>query len=210
MRHGRIKPLHVFGLLLASAGGLAASTALEAQSSSATTIGRADLRALNGSGAKGQVELRLSSDDRTLTVKIQASGLETGGVHLGHVHGLSANGQPVESTCPTIAQDTDSDGFVELAEGAAKYGPILVDFMNADPDGDGRINFSQTFDLSGAQSALPLEMRHIVIHGLLVGNAGNGTTGEVNGTPGYKTVLPVLCGEIKVTGLDPLKFRKPS
>jgi hypothetical protein len=81
MRHGRIKPLHVFGLLLASAGGLAASTALEAQSSSATTIGRADLRALNGSGAKGQVELRLSSDDRTLTVKIQASGLETGGVH---------------------------------------------------------------------------------------------------------------------------------
>ena len=49
-------------------------------------------------------------------------------------------------------------------------------------------------------------MRHIVIHGLSVGNAGNGTPGEVNGTAGYKTVLPVLCGEIKVTGLDPLEI----
>jgi len=210
MRHGRVNKTHIFGLLLASAGGLVASTALEAQSSQATTIGRANLQALNGSGAKGQVELRLSRDDRTLTVKIQASGLESGGVHLGHIHGLSASGQAVESTCPTNAQDSDSDGFVELGEGLVKYGPIILDFMNVDPDGDGRVNFSQTFDLSGAQAALPLEMRHIVLHGLTVGNAGNGTPGEVNGTPGYKTVLPVLCGEIKVTGLDPLQFRKPS
>ena len=206
MRQSRIRPLHIFGLTLGVVG---AATALQAQSDQATTIGRADLRPLNNSGARGQVELRLSRDDKTLTVKIQASGLERGGVHLSHIHGLSANGQSVDSTCPTSAQDSDKDGFVELGEGLVKYGPILVDFMNVDPDADGRVNFTQTFDLSGTQSALPLEMRHIVIHGLTVGNAGAGTSGEVDGTPGYKTVLPVLCGEIKVAGLDPMKFRKP-
>ena len=209
MRHDRIKPLHLIGFTLAATGALGAATALQAKSEQATTIGRADLRALNGSGARGQVELRLSSDDKTLTVKIQASGLEPGGVHLGHIHGLSSNGQSVESTCPTNAQDSDRDGFDELAEGLVKYGPILVDFMNVDPDADGKVNFTQTFDLSGAQSALPLEMRHIVVHGQTVSNAGAGTSGEVDGTTGYKTVLPVLCGEIKVAGLDPLKFRKP-
>ena len=209
MRHGQTKPLHLIGFTLAATGALGAATALQAKAEQATTIGRVDLRELNNSGAKGQVELRLSRDNKTLTVKVQASGLEPGGVHLSHIHGLSSNGQSVDSTCPTSAEDSDKDGFVELAEGLVKYGPILVDFMNVDPDADGKVNFTQTFDLTGAQTALPLEMRHIVVHGLTVNSAGAGTSGEVDGTSGYKTVLPVLCGEIKVAGLDPMKFRKP-
>jgi hypothetical protein len=174
-----------------------------------TTIGRADLRPLNGSGARGQAELRLSADHQTLTVILQASGLERGGIHISHIHGLSQNGHSIDSTCPTSAQDADHDGYVELAEGAVKYGPILVDFMNVDPDADGRVNFHQDFDLSGSQAALPLQMRHIVIHGMTVSGAGAGTPGEVDGTSGYKTVLPVLCGDIRVAGGgDPLQFRK--
>ena len=139
---------------------------------------------------------------------IQARGLEPGGVHISHIHGLSENGQSLDSTCPTMADDADGDGYVELAEGAVKYGPILVDFMNIDPDQDGRVNFKKDFDLSGAQAALPLQMRHVVIHGMTVNGAGAGTPGEVDGTSGYKTVLPVLCGDIRVTGAaGPLKFR---
>lgn len=210
MRQGKIARRHLIGIAAVSAVAIAMPFAVHAQNSRSTTIGRADLKALNGSNASGQAELKLSADGKELTVVIQASGLEPGGVHISHVHGLSENGQSVDSTCPTNANDTDGDGFVELAEGAVKYGPILVDFMNIDPDADGRVNFRKTFDISGAQSALPLQMRHIVIHGMSVGAVGAGTPGEVDGTAGFKTVLPVLCGDIRVAGNgDPLKFRKP-
>lgn len=209
MQQGRIAQRHIIGFAAMGAVAIAIPLAVQAKEGQSTTVGRADLKALNGSNASGQAELRLSADGRELTVIIQARGLEPGGVHLSHIHGLSDNGQSVDSTCPTSAQDTDGDGYVELAEGAVKYGPILVDFMNIDPDTDGRINFKKTFDISGSQSALPLQMRHIVVHGMTVGAVGAGTFGEVDGAAGYKAVLPVLCGEIRVTGnIDPMKFRK--
>jgi hypothetical protein len=210
MQQGRIAKRHIIGIAAVSTAAIAMPMVVHAQNRGSTTVGRADLKALNGSNASGQAELKLSADGKELTVIIQARGLEAGGIHLSHIHGLSENGQSIDSTCPTSAQDADGDGFVELAEGQVKYGPILVDFMNIDPDQDGSINFRKTFDISGTQSALPLQMRHIVVHGMTVGAVGAGTPGEVDGTAGFKTVLPVLCGEIKVTGnMDPLKFRKP-
>ena len=138
---------------------------------------------------------------------IRASGLEPGGPHVSHIHGLSSNGQSVNSTCPTRAQDSDRDGFVELEEGQATYGPILVDFGNIDPDQDGRVNFTKTFTLTGSEGAVPLTDRHIVIHGKTVGAVGAGTPGEVDGTAGYKVVLPVLCGEIQQVGNRPAESR---
>ena len=189
-------------------GAVAIPVAVAAQIDMSTTIARVDLKPLNKSHASGQAELRLSYDHRDLTVLIQAKGLEPGGPHISHIHGLSNDGEPVNSTCPTTAQDSDGDGYVELAEGQPKYGPILIDFMNIDPDTDGRVNFKKDFDLSGSQAALPLQMRHIVIHGMTVNGAGAGTPGEVDDTSGYKTVLPVLCGDIRVTGSgNPLQFR---
>lgn len=181
-----------------------------AQDAGATTIGRVDLRALNDSGASGQATLRLSADQRTLSVMIEARGLEPGGVHISHIHGLSEEGSPVDSTCPTDQQDADGDGFVELLEGGVKYGPIIVDFGNVDPDADGRVKFRQDIRLSdGETAALPLYLRHIVVHGMTVPpGPGAGTEGEVNGTNGYLTVLPVLCGDIRQAGgMEPLKFR---
>ncbi|HEX5259677.1 MAG TPA: hypothetical protein VFW35_12980 [Sphingomicrobium sp.] len=159
----------------------------------------ANLTQLNNSHASGSADLILSGDQRTLLVHIVARGLERGGPHLSHIHGLSSNGRPVNSTCPTTAQDTDHDGFVELAEGQATYGPILVDFMNVDPNEDGVVDFRTVVRNPGGTGALPLDDRHIVIHGMTVGAVGAGTPGEVNGTAGYKTVLPVLCGELQRT-----------
>jgi hypothetical protein len=194
---------------LAAAGALAIPVT-GALGQNATTIAKANLQPLNHSGARGHAELRLSADMKTLTVLIQASGLEKGGIHISHIHGLSENGQAVDSTCPTIAQDADGDGFVELAEGATTYGPILIDFMNIDPDEDGRVTFKTTVHLTGSEMALPLKMRHIVIHGRSVGAVGAGTPGEVNGTAGYKDVLPVLCGEIVPVGDNSaMQFRRP-
>lgn len=198
--------------------GLVAATALtalalpftvSAQSDNATQVSRVNLRALNNSGATGQATLRLSRDRRTLAVTIQARGLEAGGAHISHIHGRSQGGQAVDSTCPTRAQDADRDGFVELDEGGVTYGPIIVDFGNIDPDRDGQVNFRTTVTLSGAQAAaLPLELRHIVVHGRSVpASAGAGTPGEVDGTAGYKDVLPVLCGEIDRVGNRPQRSR---
>ena len=161
---------------------------------------QANLLQLNNSHASGMAEVTLTGDRRTLMVHIVARGLERGGVHLSHIHGLSTNnGRPVNSTCPTIAQDSDHDGYVELAEGQQTYGPILVDFMNVDPDANGIVDFRKVIHLTGNEGILPLDARHIVIHGMSVGAVGRGTPGEVEGTPGYKTVLPVLCGELKRT-----------
>ena len=181
--------------------GLAVPAGLLAQADSATTVSRVDLRPLNNSGAQGQATLRLSSDQRTLTISIKASGLEPGGQHISHIHGRSEGGMAIDSTCPTQAEDSDRDGFVELDEGGVKYGPILVDFMNVDPDMDGIVDFQRTITLTGSEQALPLELRHIVIHGKTVpAGPGAGTPGEVDGENGYLTVLPVLCGEIQQVG----------
>ena len=163
------------------------------------------LMPLNGSHAHGSATLVKSGQN--VTVHIIAGGLEPGGPHLSHIHGLSNGNQPVDSKCPTTAQDTDGDGYVELAEGAATYGPILVDFMDIDPDHDGNVDFTTTVKLPS--SATPLNKRHIVIHGMSVGAVGAGTPGEVNGQAGYKTVLPVLCGEItNGANNDAFRFRK--
>ena len=169
---------------------------------------------LNGQGASGSATLTLNSDASSLLVQIMATGLDAGGPHLAHIHGLFSDvtsGNPTNSTSPTMAQDTDGDGFVELAEGLPKYGPIIIDFGNIDPDQDGTINFTQTFDLLDSSiytggygrtdllgpSLNMLDLREIVIHGMNVANGiGAGTPGEVDGSNGYLAILPVLTGEI--------------
>lgn len=169
-----------------------ANAPVAAQSERGGATYRATLSPLNGSGARG--EAVLTQTGQNVRVQITATGLEPGGPHISHIHGLSEGGRAVDSSCPTQAADSDGDGFVELEEGAPAYGPILVDFMNIDPDQDGTVNFTTTVPLTAA--ATPLNKRHIVVHGMSVGAVGAGTPGEVNGQAGFKTVLPVLCGEI--------------
>ena len=54
-------------------------------------------------------------------------------------------------------------------------------------------------------SGSSLQLREIIIHGLTVPATGI-APGEVDGTAGYKVVLPVAGGEIGTPG-DALKFR---
>lgn len=174
------------------------------------------LAPLNGSGVTGTFTIERKGQGQ-IRVHIQATGLEvTPQVHLGHIHGLEGN---ADATCPTQADDTDEDGFVELAEGLPKYGPIIVDFGDVDPNNDGIANYSMTFNLNQSSTfngdktkndLLPLDLRVIVLHGMTVGTQGAGTPGEVDGTPGYKVVLPVACGEImKDNRRNPMEFRTP-
>lgn len=195
--------------VLGAIGGFAALSTANAQIQNPAQEFTVKLLPLNNSGASGNASLRLSNNGSALFVHIIAKGLEPGNVHVSHIHGRSAGSQPVDSTCPTIAQDTDKDGFVELVEGQATYGPILIDFMNIDPNKDGVVDFQTVIRNPGSFGALPLTKRHIVVHGKTVGAVGAGTPGEVDGTPGFKTVLPVLCGEIVPAGGPGIRVLKP-
>jgi hypothetical protein len=125
-----------------------------------------------------------------------------------------------DSTTPTLEQDTDTDGLVELAEGAPTYGPVQLN-LTTQPgdamqltgmgaafrtaDANGMLSYRQTFSFADLgmtgedvlDDILPLEAKEIVLHGLdlAAGQGENG--GEADGTAGYKVVLPVAAGELR-------------
>lgn len=200
-------------LIVAAPAMLLSSAAPAAPEKIAAQTHRATLMPLNGSGVSGTATLQLRGE-RYLVVTIHATGLETGQFHPGHIHGVSSGGAAVDSTCPTTALDSDSDGFVEIAEGLPAYGPVIVNFANVDPDGDGTVDIQRTFDLDRTDAIVgdkgdlrPPEFRAIVLHGMTLA-AGEGTNGgEADGTAGYKTPLPVACGVIERAGPGALHFR---
>jgi hypothetical protein len=175
----------------------------------------ANITQLNNSGASGLAMLTVDSTAMTLTVQVDAVGLEPDVDHLMHIHGLlggdGSSGNPaLDSQTPTLADDADGDGFIEVLEGLPRYGDIILTLgtMNTPT---GSFSYNEVFDLtddslfgspvSGADyvaaDLMPLDFREIVIHGLSVdGTAGAGTMGEVDGTPGFKLVLPAAAGEL--------------
>lgn len=187
--------------------------------------------ALNNSGVQGGVALVYDPSHQNLTVEIDATGLEPNQVHPAHIHGFTDN---TDALSPTLAQDADHDGFVELAEGLTTYGPVLLDLTSPPTqpaavgdgtfggtpnvpdfphaDANGEVHFQETYHFDpgdpNAQALLAtieqFSQKEIVLHGETVAaGSGAGTGGEVDGTAGYKAVLPVASGELhEVTGHD--------
>ncbi|MFC7541011.1 CHRD domain-containing protein [Siccirubricoccus deserti] len=183
-----------------------------------------EFTALNNSGVAGRAVLLLDQNAQTLTVDIQATGLEADQMHIQHIHGFADD---KDAMTPTIALDDDGDGFVELVEGLAAYGPIQLN-LTLDPasaahdhgteghdhtaeavfptvGADGVLSYRETFHFDAsdpnAQVILdgitPLEFKEIVLHGMTTtARQGQGTEGEVDGTAGYKLVLPIASGEL--------------
>ena len=149
--------------------------------------------ALNNSGVDGYALLFAYESNQTLTVHIRAEGLEPGQVHAQHIHGFADD---TDSKSPTIAQDDDRDGFVELGEGLATYGPIQLNLtlnpedsqhdhgtpghdhtgaaMFPTVDATGVLDYTETFRFDrsdpNAQAIFdgitPFEAKEIVLHGL--------------------------------------------
>jgi hypothetical protein len=179
--------------------------------------------ALNNSGVHAHALLLLDKEAQALTVHISADGLEPGQVHAQHIHGFDDDS---EAQTPTLAQDSDRDGFVELAEGLLKYGPIQLnltlnpedsahdhgtpghdhtgDAVFPTADADGNLRYVETFHFDrsdpNAQAVLdgitPLGAKEIVLHGLTLQQSQGADGGEADGTAGYKAVLPVASGEL--------------
>lgn len=194
---------------------LLATTAATAQAQpERTAYFRGTLSPLNGSGVSGSFTIEQNGQGQ-IRVNVQATGIEaTPGINLGHIHGLESS---QDSSCPTAAQDDDGDNFIELGEGIDTYGPIILDFGDVDPDDDGTVDYSMTFNLNKSagfgtgmdkDDLLPLVNRHIVLHGLTLEEGEGSNGGEADGTAGYKVVLPVACGEIEqVSRADGIQFR---
>ncbi len=190
----------------------------------ADNIWSVDLAALNSSGVTGQALLATNTEadgTRYLNVSITAEGLTPSQTHAQHVHGaFDEDGNPSDSFAPGLAQDTDLDGIVEVIEGVAAYGDILLPLTDLSSgqmpmtDANGQLTFIQSYDLGNddlffsavtntqysAEDVFPLDLREIVLHGVDVPTGiGEGTMGEVDGTQdGYVPILPAAAGEIEM------------
>jgi len=162
---------------------------------------------LNDSGVTGEAIVGYDVDAHTITVAISAAGLEPNEPHIQHIHGFTDG---TDSQTPTLANDTDGDGYVELAEGLASYGGILLNLTTDHSNTSGGDNghshdgsltgfptapngtewFVETYQLpAGMLPTDPqLDLREIVIHGMSVPDgAGAGTAGEVMERPGINS-----------------------
>ena len=178
---------------------------------------KADLSAINGVGS-GSAMFTLDNIANTLQVDINATGLDVGS-HLAHLHGRFSNGatgNPINSVLPDASADTDGDGFIELAEAAPDYGNIILSM--GEISSGSTINFSRLFDLNNADNfgfvggdmanpkysvsdligsdGMSFDLRELIVHGQNTPAVGAGTAGEVDGTAGFKVLLPTLGGEV--------------
>lgn len=169
-----------------------------------------DIQPLNGSNVTGNAVLIVNSEDNTLEVSVNAFNIEPDQDHLMHIHGRFDDGTPIDSFTPTLADDADGDGYIEVLEGLPQYGDILLPLQTQN-DSLGVFSYTETFDLTDdslffspvsgneyrASDLFPLNFRELVIHGKTVATGeGLGTDGSVDGTGGYKATLPVAAGEI--------------
>lgn len=183
-----------------------------------------DLASLNSSGVTGTVVASyIVEDDGSgyINVAVSAQGL-TPGEHVQHIHGtFDGDGNPTDAVTPTLFDDADGDGVVEVLEGVPSYGDVLmpvVDDGGTSPTADamGRLNFVRSFDIEDMSNffspvtstqydfadVMPLALREYVIHGMEIpAGLGAGTGGEADGSGGFKAILPAAAGEFQAAGL---------
>ncbi len=175
--------------------------------------------ALNGSGVTGTAELTMDDDD--FTVEIDGEDLDAT-AHPQHIHGAPGGTVTAQAVCPTMADDANSDGFVDVLEGLPRYGSILLPLdddistqaqnVPGFPTGTS-IDYSESTTMAalraalvkdddngddpigtlGADGTIDLDNYVIVIHGTT--DTLPATVGTLPGLPAAAT-LPVACGRI--------------
>ncbi len=180
------------------------------------------LNALNSSGVTGTVIFAVqTNDDGTgyVNVAVTAENLAPNQTNVQHVHGtFDADGNPTDAVTPTIADDADGDGIVEVLEGLPRYGDILMPVQRPDgtaptSDANGDLAFVQTFQIENManfispvtgtqysfQDVMDVALREYVIHGVVLPDGiGAGTGGEADGgVNGFTPILPAAAGEFE-------------
>ena len=170
---------------LALSGLTALMVASPAAAAHEGTAYRGALSELNDSGGSGEVYIEVSEDGETMTVELNASGLNLDGPHAMHIHGIVEGDEVQASTCPTMADDADGDGVLTVVEGLPTYGDIQVSLTtegDTSPDSGlavDRFPAGTSIDYSRSGIPIPENIRagiaalHVVVHG--IDENGNGT-----------------------------------
>jgi len=102
--------------------GAAAMLALAAGPALADGSVNANLQPNAGSGVTGSGTAMVSVTGSTVTVNMAATGLLADSPHAAHIH----FGADARHECPTIGEDTNKDGHLNVTEGGPAYGAIVV------------------------------------------------------------------------------------
>lgn len=180
---------------------------------------RADFVGLNneitGMSPSGTALIETTED--SVTIRVTATGLPPGMMHLMHIHGFSGD---TAATCATMAQDINNDSIVDLMETEIVSGITLIPFHD-DPvsmqiqaetypraDSAGVLSYARTIARPALDSALEaahgitdleLENRVIYIHGAPEGTSLPETVQSLPEVPAQIT-LPIACGDIDSAG----------
>ena len=163
----------------------------------------------NKRGVTGKAEITV--DDGLITFAVDARNVAPGITHLQHVHAADA--------CPTMKDDANGDGFLDLIEGVPVYGGIFINLdsdLSTQPAGAfpiatdrGLLTYEEDVAASDLVAGLKaagvladgelvnLEGRHIVVHGVAADTELPATVGTLPNVPSQVT-LPVACGEIRI------------
>jgi hypothetical protein len=197
--------------LLPQGGGTAARELAARVDAPAVNTFTSLLLPANNSGVLGAARAVFDEAAGTVTVDFRATGLTPGQEHTLHIHGFSDD-RP--SLIPNAVLDADRDGFIEDHEGEEVVGPVILaltadgtvsdatavgNFPVADASGALALSATYQFNLSDPGELVRytdlrdrFTGRELQIHGRDVpAGAGAGTPNEVDGTAGYKAVLPV-------------------
>jgi len=199
----------------AGLAGIAGTAVAQAQNADATY--RAELAPLNsrvtGSDAAGEAVLTISGDQ--LTIHIEVTGVPPGIAHLQHFHGFPDADQA--SRCPTLEDDANGDGVIDIVETEPAAGTTMVPF-HSDPvnmavvdatypvaDADGAYTYDVTVSLSALEDAfeaqfpgqhLDLDRRVIFVHTVPDSTELAATVASLGDIPAQVT-LPIACGALE-------------
>ncbi|MGH8234132.1 MAG: hypothetical protein ACREPU_08040 [Rhodanobacteraceae bacterium] len=159
-------------------------------------------------------EARFVVNGNKLTVTIDVHGAPPDMVHWQHFHGFK-DGQA--ATCPSMAEDANHDGIIDLIETGKTSGTTMVPFIThpasmdiahgtyPEADATGNYHYQETVSLKALDAAfakefpgqrLDLAKRVVFIHGVLTRTRLPPTVASLGPIPAQVT-LPIACGRIE-------------
>ncbi|MEO7053239.1 MAG: hypothetical protein ABI128_16390 [Rhodanobacter sp.] len=211
--------LHHRKLLALAAGSLAATltgAATAATPSHATYA--AQLQPMNTgvthTSATGDARFVVDGDKLTITIDMRGTSPDT--VHWQHFHGFTT---AQAATCPSMADDANHDGIVDLIEAGKTSGTTMMPFIT-DPvsmdvahgsypkaNADGSYHYQETVSLKALDAAFAkafpgqkpdLAKRVVFIHGVPDSAKLPASVASLGPIPAQVT-LPIACGRIERT-----------
>ncbi|MDQ2756835.1 MAG: CHRD domain-containing protein [Actinomycetota bacterium] len=189
--------------------GAAAMVALGAGPALADGNVSANLRPVAGNGVTGSGTAMVTVTGTTITVTMAATGLLPNSPHAAHIH----FGAAAMHECPTLAEDANKDGHLNVSEGVPSYGPIVVSLTKTgdtspksalavdrfDTAPGGKISYERgsITVASDVASAISAGKSVVVIHGVDYNHDGKysgATKSDINPALPTEATDPALCG----------------